>query len=60
LIVAEANATKNIFDGRKDRGKAAYHPPHPGSGGIIKLNQSMRTENEEFILNINHRYTLKT
>jgi hypothetical protein len=32
-IVAEENATKNILDGRKDRGKTVYPPPPPGSGG---------------------------
>jgi hypothetical protein len=35
LIVAEINATKNILDGRKDRGKTVYPPLPPGSGGII-------------------------
>jgi hypothetical protein len=34
LIVAEKNATKNILDRRKDRGKTVYSPPPPGSGGI--------------------------
>jgi hypothetical protein len=29
------NATKNILDGRTDRGKTVYPPPHSGSGGII-------------------------
>jgi hypothetical protein len=31
----EKNATKNILDGRKDRGKTVYPPPSSGSGGII-------------------------
>jgi hypothetical protein len=35
LIVAEKNVTKNILDGRKDRGKTVYPPPPPGSGAII-------------------------
>ena len=35
LIVAEKYATKNILDGRKDRGKTVYPPPLSGSGGII-------------------------
>ena len=34
-IVAEKNATKNILDGRTDRGKTVYPPPPSGSGGII-------------------------
>jgi hypothetical protein len=33
--VTEKNATKNILDGRKDRGKTVYPPPLSGSGGII-------------------------
>ena len=49
----------SLTDGRTEV-KQHTPPPPPGSGGIVKLNQSMRTENEEFILNINHRYTLKT
>jgi hypothetical protein len=32
-----AYATKNILDGRKDRGKTVYPPPPSGSGGIIKI-----------------------
>ena len=32
--VTEKNATKNILDGRKDRGKTVYPPPLSGSGGI--------------------------
>ena len=35
-IVAEKNATKNILDGRTDRGKTVYPPPPSGSGGIIR------------------------
>ena len=35
--VTEKNATKNILDGRKDRGKTVYPPPPSGSGGIITL-----------------------
>jgi hypothetical protein len=33
--VTEKNVTKNILDGRKDRGKTVYPPPPSGSGGII-------------------------
>jgi len=33
--VIEKNATKNILDGRTDRGKTVYPPLHSGSGGII-------------------------
>ena len=32
--VTEKNATKNILDGWKDRGKTVYPPPPSGSGGI--------------------------
>ena len=35
--VTEKNATKNILDGRTDRGKTVYPPPPSGSGGIITL-----------------------
>jgi hypothetical protein len=35
LPVTEKNATKNILDGRTDRGKTVYSPPPSGSGGII-------------------------
>ena len=35
--VTEKNATKNILDGRKDRGKTVYPPSPSGSGGIIIL-----------------------
>jgi hypothetical protein len=31
--VTEKNATKNILDGRTDRGKIVYPPPPSGSGG---------------------------
>jgi hypothetical protein len=34
-IVAEKNTTKNILDGRTNRGKTVYPPP--GSGGIKKI-----------------------
>ena len=34
--VTEKNATKNILDGQKDRGKTIYPSPPSGSGGIIK------------------------
>jgi hypothetical protein len=34
--VTEKNATKNILDGRTDRGKTVYPPPPSRSGGIIK------------------------
>ena len=47
LIVAEKNVTKNILDGRKDRGKTVYPPPPPGSGGII--NQSNWTHSQDLI-----------
>jgi hypothetical protein len=32
--VTEKNATKNILDGRTDRGRTVYPPPPSGSGGI--------------------------
>ena len=35
-IVAEKNVTKNILEGRTDRGKTVYPPPPSGSGGIIR------------------------
>jgi hypothetical protein len=35
-IVAEKNMTKNILEGRTDRGKTVYPPPPSGSGGIIR------------------------
>jgi hypothetical protein len=35
LSVTEKNATKNILDGRTDRGKTVYPPPPSGSGGIF-------------------------
>jgi hypothetical protein len=38
--VTEKNATKNILDGRKDRGKTVYPPPPSGSGGIINFKQT--------------------
>ena len=43
--VTEKNATKNILDGRKDRGKTVYPPPPSGSGGIII-----------FVLSVNYFY----
>ena len=36
-IVAEKNVTKNILEGRTDRGKTVYPPPPSGSGGIIRF-----------------------
>jgi hypothetical protein len=45
--VTEKNATKNILDGRKDRGKTVYPPPPSGSGGIII---GINTTNIELIL----------
>jgi hypothetical protein len=35
-IVAEKNVTKNILEGRTDRGKTVYPPPPSESGGIIR------------------------
>ena len=35
-IVAEKNVTKNILEGRTDRGKTVYPPPPSGTGGIIR------------------------
>jgi hypothetical protein len=35
-IVAEKNVTKNILEGRTDRGKTVYPSPPSGSGGIIR------------------------
>ena len=35
-IVAEKNVTKNILEGRTDRGKTVYPPPPSGSGCIIR------------------------
>ena len=35
-IVAQKNVTKNILEGRTDRGKTVYPPPPSGSGGIIR------------------------
>ena len=35
-LVAEKNVTKNILEGRTDRGKTVYPPPPSGSGGIIR------------------------
>ena len=35
-IVAEKNVTKNILEGRTDRGKTVYPPLPSGSGGIIR------------------------
>jgi hypothetical protein len=35
--VTEKSATKNILDGRTDRGKTVYPLPPPGSGGIIRF-----------------------
>ena len=35
-IVAEKNVTKNILEGRTDRGKTVYLPPPSGSEGIIR------------------------
>jgi hypothetical protein len=36
ILAAEKNVTKNILEGRTDRGKTVYPPPPSGSGGIIR------------------------
>jgi hypothetical protein len=36
ILVAEKNVTKNILEGRTDRGKTVYPPPPSGTGGIIR------------------------
>jgi hypothetical protein len=36
-ILAEKNMTKNILEGRTDRGKTVYPPPPSGTGGIILI-----------------------
>ena len=53
--VTEKNATKNILDGRTDRGKTVYPHPPSGSGGIFNLFLPWCSwEIAELVLNNNH------
>jgi hypothetical protein len=47
LTVTEKNATKNILDGRKDRGKTVYPAPPSGSGGIKNKTKQNNKKNPE-------------
>ena len=69
-IVAEKNVTKNILEGRTDRGKTVYLPPPSGSGGIIRskigskcvdliLIRLAKCWNNFFLQNFVYNYTVK-